>query len=161
MKKLFKRLTALALAVVLSAQVAPLAFASWAIGSELVDRTVTLAPGATLTTQSLWSASKSDLRTEHYITYTPGGEVTPVVFSGTYVASTNTVAAAAAQLEAQGRRVVAAVNGGFFNGDGTIVGMLMTGGVVRSLDVNNYAMVGFTADGHAFIDESWPTRSAS
>ena len=161
MKKLFKRLTALALAVVLSAQVAPPAFASWAIGSELVDRTVTLAPGATLTAQSLWSASKSDLRTEHYITYTPGGEVTPVVFSGTYVASTNTVAAAAAQLEAQGRRVVAAVNGGFFNSDGTIVGMLMTGGVVRALDVNNYAMVGFTADGHVFIDESWPTRSAS
>ena len=161
MKKFSKRLAAFALALLILTQAGQTASASWAIGSELIDRTVTLAPGTRLTTQSLWSASKSDLRTEHYITYTPGGEVVPVVYSGTYVASTNTVAAAASQLEAQGYRVAAAVNGGFFNNDGTIVGMLMTDGVVRSLDVVNYAMVGFTADGNVFIDESWPARSAA
>lgn len=161
MKKFSKRLTAFALALLILTHAGQTASASWAIGSELVDRTVTLAPGTRLTTQSLWSASKSDLRTEHYITYTSGGEVVPVIYSGTYVASTNTVTAAASQLEAQGYRVAAAVNGGFFNSDGTIVGMLMTGGIIRSLDVVNYAMVGFTADGSVFIDESWPARSAA
>ena len=78
-----------------------------------------------------------------------------------YVASTNTVHSAAAQLEAQGWRVAAAINGGFFNADGTIVGMLMTDGVLRALDVANYTLLGFTADGRVFIDESKPTVSAA
>lgn len=161
MKKFTKRFAALALALVLAVGAGQTAFASWALGTELVDRTVTLASGAALTSQSLWSASKSDLRTEHYVTYTPGGGVRPVVFSGTYVASTNTVAAAAAQVEAQGYRVAAAVNGGFFNTDGTIVGMLVTDGVVRSLDVQNYTLLGFTNDGQVFIDESAVTKKVA
>ncbi len=162
MKKFGRRLAALGLALTLAvAGAGQAAYASWALGEELTDRTVTLAQGATLTTQKLWSASKSDLRTEHYVTYTPGGPVKPVIFSGTYVASTNTVSAAAAQWEAQGYRVAAAVNGGFFNTDGTIVGMLVTDGVVRSLDVDNYTMLGFTNDGRVFIDESRPTAAIS
>ena len=161
MKKISRRLTALALALVLAAGTVQTAFASWALGEEKTERTIPLAEGASFTTQSLWSASKSDLRTENYITYTPGGAVKPVVFSGTYVASTNSVSTAAAQLEAQGYRVAAAVNGGFFNTDGTIVGMLVTDGVVRSLDVQNYTMLGFTNDGQVFIDESAVTKNVS
>lgn len=154
MNKTGRRLTALALAFVLALGMGQTGYASWALGEEKVEQTVPLAQGVTLTSQSLWSASKSDLRTEHYITYTPGGAVKPVVYSGSYVASTNTVSAAAAQLQAQGYRVTAAINGGFFNTDGTIVGMLVTDGVVRSLDVENYTMLGFTGDGQVFIDES-------
>ena len=163
MKRYGKRCAALALALTMALLCAlpQPALASWALGEELMERTVELASGAALTGQSLWSASRSDLRTEHYITYTPGGAVKPVVFSGTYVASTNTVASAAAQMEAQGWRVVAAINGGFFNSDGTIVGMLMTDGVVRALDVFNYAMLGFTRDGQVFIDESAPVLTAA
>ena len=161
MKKFGKRFAALALALALAVGAGQTAFASWALGTELVDRTVTLAPGTALTSQSLWSASKSDLRTEHYITYTPGGQVKPVIFSGNYVASTNTVATAAAQLKAQGYRVVAAVNGGWFNTDGTIVGALVTDGVVRSLDVQNYTLLGITNDGQVFIDESTLTKKVS
>lgn len=161
MKKFTRRCAALALAAALAATLCAPASASWALGTELTGRTVELAPGAALTSQSLWSASKEDLRTEHYVTYTPGSPLTPVVFSGTYVASTNTVQDAAAQLEAQGWRVAAAINGGFFNADGTIVGMLMTDGVVRALDVANYTMLGFTGDGRVFLDESKPTISAA
>ena len=162
MKKYARRVTALALALALAAGAAgQTAFASWALGTELVGRTTELAEGVSLTALKLWSASKSDLRTENYITYTPGGGVAPVVYSGTYVASRNTVAAAAAALEDQGYRVVAGVNGGFFNSDGTIVGMLMTGGVVRSLDVYNFALLGFTWDGQVFIDESRITKTVS
>jgi len=161
MKKFGRRCAALALAAALAVPLAQPALASYALGTELSEQSVPLGTGTTLTSQSLWSASKSDLRTEHYVTYSPNGTVKPVVFSGTYVASTNTVQTAAAQLEEQGWRVAAAINGGFFNSDGTIVGMLMTDGVVRALDVNNYALLGFTNDGKVFIDESKPVMSAS
>ena len=162
MKQFAKRLTALALVLLLTAGAGGgTAFASWALGEELTDRTTALAEGVTLTNQALWSTSKGDLRTENYITYTPGSGVTPMVYSGTYVTSWNTVAAAAADLEKQGYRVIAGVNGGFFNGDGTIVGMLMTEGVVRALDMNNWAMLGFTRDGQVFIDESPITKTVS
>lgn len=161
MKKFGRRLTALALAAVLTVGAAQTALASWALGSELVARTTQLAEGTALTSQYLWSASKSDLRTEHYVTYDPTSGVKPVVFSGNYVASTNTAGTAAAQLEAQGYRVAAAINGGWFNTDGTIVGMLVTDGVVRSLDVENYTLLGFTGDGQVFIDESVISKSVS
>lgn len=162
MKKTGRRLTALALAFVLAFGMGQMtAFASWALGTELVERTIPLAEGVSYTNQSLWSSSRNDLRTENYITYTPGGEIKPVVFSGNYVASTNSVASAAAQMEAQGYRVAAAINGGFFNTDGTIVGMLVTDGVVRSLDVENYTMLGFTNDGGVFIDESPVVKKVS
>ena len=162
MKKIVRRLTALTLALVLATGTAgQTAFASWALGEELTERTVPLAEGVTLTSQSLWSTSKSDLRTEHYLTYTAGGSVKPVVYSGNYVVSVSTVANAAAQLMEQGYRVVAAINGGFFNGDGSVVGLLMTDGVIRSLDVENYALLGFTGDGEIFIDESPVTREVS
>ena len=161
MKNFRKRCAALALAAALAFSLAQPALASYALGTELSEQSTPLGTGATLTTQSLWSASKSDLRTEHYVTYTPNATVKPVVFSGTYVASTNTVQSAASQLESQGLRVAAALNGGFFNTDGTIVGMLMTDGVVRSLDVDNYTLLGFTNDGRVFIDESKPVMLAS
>lgn len=163
MKKIGRRLAALTLALLMTAQLGQTARASWALGSELVERSVTLAENLVLTAQSLWSASKSDLRTEHYITYTPNSDsaVRPVVYSGAYAASVNPVTTAVTAWENHGYRVLAALNGGFFNSDGTVVGMLMTDGVVRSLDVENYSMVGFTDDGEVFIDESWPTRAAA
>lgn len=161
MKKFGRRCAALTLAAALAFSLAQPALASYALGTELSEWSTPLGTGTTLTSQNLWSASRSDLRTEHYVTYTPNTTVKPVVFSGTYVASTNTVQTAAAQLESQGYRVAAAINGGFFNTDGTIVGMLMTDGVVRALDVDNYTLLGFTSDGKVFIDESKPTMSAS
>ena len=161
MKKYGRQCAELILTLALALSLTQPALASYALGSELVEETVNLGTGTTLTTQSLWSASRSDLRTEHYVTYTPNTTVKPVVFSGTYVASTNTVATAASQWEEQGYRVTAAINGGFFNTDGTIVGMLMTDGIVRSLDVESYTLLGFTNDGQVFIDESRPTGTLS
>ncbi len=162
MKKARKRVTAVLLATAMTAALAvgQLAFASPALGTELVDQMTELAPGVTLVDGSLWSATFTDLRSEHYVTYTPGSGVDVMLFSGTYVASTNTVASAAAQMEAEGYRVVAGVNGGFFNNDGTIVGMLLTDGVLRSVDVLNYTLVGIREDGSVFVDESKITKKA-
>lgn len=161
MKKYGRRCAALIVALALICALTPPALASYALGTELSEWSTPLGTGTTLTSQSLWSASRSDLRTEHYVTYSPNATVKPVVFSGTYVASTNSVETAAAQLESQGYRVAAAINGGFFNTDGTVVGMLMTDGVVRSLDVENYTMLGFTNDGKVFLDESRPVVTAA
>lgn len=161
MKKFGKRCMALALTLALTISLAQPVCASYALGTEVSEWGTPLGTGTTLTSQSLWSATKSDLRTEHYVTYTPNSTVKPVVFSGTYVASTNTVQTAAAQLEGQGFRVAAAINGGFFNTDGTIVGMLMTDSIVRALDVDNYTLLGFTNDGRVFIDESKPSMTAA
>lgn len=154
MKNIAKRLAALALVLALAAgMLEQTALASAALGAGLVDRTAELAEGVFWTAQSLWSESRSDLRTENYITYIPGNGVMPIIYNGSYVASWSTVTAAAAALEEQGYRVIAGINGGFFNGDSTIVGILMTEGVVRSLDLYNGTLLGFTWDGQVFIDE--------
>lgn len=158
MKRILKRGLALCLAAVLCI---PSAFASDALGSDRVGRTVPLSTGTEVTANSLWSATYSDLRTEHYITCAPGSAVTPVVWHGSAMTNTTTLSAAAAQLEAQGYRVVAGINGGFFNTDGTNVGLLMSEGVIRSLDTFNYYMVGFRADGTLFVDSSQVYKSVS
>ena len=162
MKKIARRLAALALVLALAAAaLGRTALASSALGSELVDRTVKLAEGVSWTAQRLWSGSKDDSVAENYITYTPGSGVTPMVYNGTYVASRSSVMAAAAELEKQGHRVIAGINGGFFNSDGTIAGILVTDGVVRSLDLYNGTLLGFTRDGRVFIDESKITKTVS
>ena len=158
MKRFLKRGLALCLAAALCI---PSVFASDALGSDRVGRTVPLSAGAEVTANSLWSATYSDLRTEHYITYSPNAAVTPVVWHGSTMTNTTTLSAAAAQLEAQGLRVVAGINGGFFNTDGTNVGLLMSGGVIRSMDAHNYYMVGFRADGTLFVDSSQVSKTVS
>lgn len=156
MKKILKRGLALCLALALA--VAP-ALASDALGTELKGRTIPLAQGAAVTDNSLWSATYSDLRTERYITYQPNSTVTPVVWYGSVISSTGRLTAAAESLAAQGYRVVAGINGGFYNSDGTAVGLVLTDGVIRSLDQWNYSMVGMCADGTIFIDKSTITKT--
>ena len=156
MKRYVKRGVLFLLALVLAM---PQVLASDALGSDRKGRTTELTAGVTVTDNSLWSATYSDLRTEHYITYRPGSAVTPVVVYGSKVSDSNTLSSAAAKLEAQGYRVVGGINGGFFNTDGTTVGLLMTDGIIRSLDEHNYDMVGFAADGTAFVDSSQITKT--
>jgi exopolysaccharide biosynthesis protein len=158
MKKILKRGLALCLALCL---IVPQVFASDALGSDRYGRTVELAAGTTVTENSLWSATYSDLRTERYVTYTPSSSVTPVVWYGSTVVGTAKLTTAAARLEAQGYRVVAGINGGFFNSDGTAVGLVMSDGVIRRLNAWNGYMVGFGADGSVFIDGSSLTEMVS
>ena len=158
MKRTIKR--GLALCLVLALAMGQ-TLASEALGSDLLGRTVQLAAGTTVTDGSLWSATYSDLRTEHYITYAPNSGVAPLIWYGDTVSSTAKLTDAARSLAQQGYRVVAGVNGGFFNTDGTAVGLLITDGVIRSLDQYNYKMAGICADGSVFIDGSTISKTVS
>ena len=113
MKRFGIRATALTLAALVG--LSPMASASVALGDELHSGTVELAPGSELIRQVFWSNSKSDLRTERYITYTPGQGVYPVVVYGDKLLSKQTLSTMAQTLEAQGHRVVGGVNGDFFD----------------------------------------------
>jgi hypothetical protein len=158
MKRMIKR--GLTLCLVLALALGQ-TLASEALGSDLLSREVQLAAGTAVTDGSLWSATYSDLRTEHYITYTPNSGVAPLIWYGDTVSSTAKLTDAAQSLAQQGYRVVAGVNGGFFNTDGTAVGLLITDGVIRSLDQYNYKMAGICADGSVFIDSSTISKTAS
>ena len=90
-------------------------------------------------------------RTENLITYTPNEDVTPIVTYGSVLTSRNTVSSAAKTLESQGYRVVAGINGDFYNvGNGLPIGIVITEGQLRSTD-GGYHAIGFRADGTAVI----------
>ena len=84
MKPILRRAAAL---VLCAALLIPTALASDALGSTIYDYTLDICDGTTLTREVMWSASKSDLRTENYVTYTPSGSISPVVSYGTSVVS--------------------------------------------------------------------------
>ena len=149
MKRFGIRATALALAVLVG--LSPAASASIALGDELHGGTVSLAPGTDLVEQVFWSNSKSDLRTERYISYSPADGVYPVVVYGDKLLSRQDLSAMAKSLEAQGLRVLGGVNGDFFDlSTGNALGVIISDGVLRTTSGGYYA-VGFRADGTAFI----------
>lgn len=152
MRQFGMRATALALAALLG--LSPMAAASQALGDELHSGTVGLAPGSDLIRQVFWSNSRSDLRTERYITYTPGTGVSPLVVYGDTVLSKQTLSTMAKNLEAQGYRVIGGVNGDFFDmSTGNPLGVIISDGVLRTTSGGFYA-VGFRDDGSAFV--GWP-----
>lgn len=148
MKQRFRRVAALLLSAAL---LCGSALGSNALGDELHGYSTPLAEGATLRTQLFWSASKSDLRQENYITYQPNSSISPKVAYGSSVLSTNTVATMATQLESQGKRVLSGMNGDYFvMGAGDPLGIVITDGILRS-SASSFDAVGFYPDGSAFI----------
>ena len=107
MKQFGIRATALALAVLIG--ISPVASASVALGDDLHSGTVELAPGTDLVRQAFWSNSRSDLRQENYLVYTPADGVYPVVVYGDKLLSRQDLSAMARSLESQGLRVPGAV----------------------------------------------------
>ncbi len=150
MKTLFRKLISTALAAALVA--APLyAAASEALGHDLFATSTALNRRTELATGTFWSDSQSDLRKENYIVYTPNSSVTPIVTYGSATTSLSTVPAMAKELEARGYRVVAGINGDYYDvGNGVPLGTVMTNGVLQSALSVNYA-IGFCADGSAVL----------
>lgn len=163
MRQLKRRAAALGLALALT--LVPPASASEAMGHEIQGGTVKLSVGTSLTKQIFWSDTYSDLRTERYFTYTPSSSVTPTVAYGDKVLTRATLAAMAQTLESGGRRVVGGVNGDLYVlATGVPLGVVVTGGVVRSLpgsDNFGYYAVGFRSDGTAFVGQPGLTATVT
>ena len=151
MKALSRKCTAFLLSLTLLLTLAPTALASEALGDDLDLRSTTLNHGTELGEGTFWSNTFSDLRQENYVVYTPNTSVTPIVTYGDYTTATSTVSAAAKRLEEQGLRVVAGINGDYYDTlNGAPLGTVMTDGVLRVASASNYA-VGFRADGTAIL----------
>ena len=154
MKPMFHKTLALALAAALLAGGFFPARASDALGHDLAAQNTALHEGVTLAGGTFWSDSHTDLRQENYVVYAPNTRVTPVVTYGETSRALTTVSAAARTLEAQGLRVVAGVNGDYYDTkNGLPIGSTMAGGVLRNMSGDPYCAVGFRADGTAVIGD--------
>lgn len=143
MKHFSQKLLSLLLVPVLACSLALPAAASDALGEDLTAQNTLLNQETELSTNVFWSTAYSDLRTENVVTYTPNEDVTPIVTYGSVLTSRNTPSSMASKLESQGYRVVAGINGDFYNtSTGLPIGMVITEGELRSSDGGYYA-IGF------------------
>ena len=85
MKTWMKRAAASALALVMAGSGA--ASASVALGHDLHSGGVALSVGTGVDFGIFWSDTYSDLRTEHYLSYTPNSDVHPVLAYGKSITS--------------------------------------------------------------------------
>ena len=153
MKHFLQKPLSLLMALSLAAALTVPAAASDALGNDLTSRDTLLNEKTQLSTNVFWSSSSSDLRTENLITYMPNKAVTPIVTFGDVLTDKSKVSTMAKQLEEQGYRVVAGINGDFYNvGTGLPIGIVVTNGLLRSSDAGYYA-VGGRQDGPAVLGQ--------
>lgn len=151
MKQVSRKFLSLFLALALLGSLSLPAAASEALGEDLTAKDTLLHEETQLSTNVFWSTAYSDLRTENLITYAPNGDVTPIVTYGEVLTDRSKVSDVAKTLEDQGYRVVAGINGDFYNvGNGLPIGIVVTEGQLRSSDAGYYA-IGFRADGTAVL----------
>ena len=161
MKHRIRKLTSLLLSLSLISALTLPAAASNALGEDLSAKDTLLHQETQLSTNVFWSTTYSDLRTENLITYTPNKAVTPIVTYGDALTDRSSVADTAALLEDAGYRVVAGINGDFYNvSTGLPIGMVVTEGLLRSSDAGYYA-IGFRADGSAILGKPGVKVSAN
>ena len=160
MKQFLRRGAALGLALAMTVTAAS---ASQALGWDLHTGTAPISVGTTLTTNYFWSDTYSDLRTEHYVTYTPSTDVTATVAYGTKVTDRVTLTGMAQQLESQGKRVVSGLNGDWYVlSTGAPTGLVVTDGVVRATGYYSSTWaIGFYDDGTAFIAQNGLSMSVT
>ena len=151
MKNRIRKMTSLLLSFSLLGALSLPAAASEALGEDLSAKDTVIHEETQLSTNVFWSTAYSDLRTENLITYSPNKTVTPIVTYGGVLTDRSSVADTANALEGEGYRVVAGINGDFYNvSTGLPIGLVITDGVLRSSDAGYYA-IGFRADGTAVL----------
>jgi len=160
MKRIFPRALSLLLSLsLLAALTVSPALASEAMGDDLTVTDTLLNRETQLSTNVFWSSVSSDYRTENLITYTPNASVTPIVTYGGVLTDRSSVSNTAKALEEQGWRVVAGINGDFYNvNNGLPIGIVVTQGQLRSSD-GGYHAIGFRADGTAVLGKPAVTMS--
>ena len=161
MKRIFPRGLSLLLTLSLLAALAVPALASEAMGDDLTATDTLLNRETQLSTNVFWSSVSTDYRTENLITYTPNSSVTPIVTYGGALTDRSSVSNTAKALEEQGWRVVAGINGDFYNvNNGLPIGIVATQGQLRSSD-GGYHAIGFRADGTAILGKPSVSMTAS
>ena len=151
MRPNLRKLLSAALAAALLIGALPV-YASDALGHDLAERDTELHAGTELAAGTFWSDSSSDFRRENYVVYTPSMRVTPIVTYGDTTCALTTTPAVARELEEQGWRVIAGINGDYYGvAHGVPLGSTMTDGVLRNVNHDPYYAVGFRADGTALI----------
>ncbi|MCI9579505.1 MAG: surface layer protein [Oscillibacter sp.] len=160
MKQVFPRALSLLLALsLLAASAVSPAQASEAMGDDLIAADTLLNRETQLSTNVFWSTVSSDYRTENLITYVPNASVTPIVTYGGVLTDRSSVSNTAKALEEQGHRVVAGINGDFYNvNNGLPIGIVVTQGQLRSSD-GGYHAIGFRSDGTAILGKPAVTMS--
>ena len=127
------------------------ALASDAMGSDVLLADAQLSFGTKLAKGVFWSSAYSDLRQEHYISYTPNKTVLPVVSYGNKITSKSTLTTSARAVEKDGSQVVAGINGDYYVvNTGVPLGIVVTEGALRS-SASYLSAIGFLDDGTAFI----------
>lgn len=151
MRKLLRSTLSCLLALLLTFPLAISAAASEALGEDLTKKDTLINEATTLSSNVFWSRAYSDFRTENLITYKPNSSVQPLVTYGGILTGRSTISAAAKALEANGYRVVAGMNGDFYNtSSGLPCGLVISQGNLKSTDAGYYA-IGFHADGTAVL----------
>lgn len=148
-----KRAVSLILTVLMALTLIPgSAFAySDAYGSEVWQEETDIYGGVTLSDNTYWSHYYNQLRHEYFVTVDPASNVEPVVVYGESACDRLTASAAAELYEAQGWRVVAGINGDFYDtATGYPLGVTISDGKIISGSNDNYAL-GFRSDGSAII----------
>ena len=121
----------------------PAAAESSVCGRAVDGYTVALAHGAALTETTYWTGG--DLRTEHFVTCAPSDALRLSATSWDTLCATGT--AEEMETAAGGRRLIAAVNAGYFTfATKEPVGLVVRDGVLRASGDGVYA-IGFGADG--------------
>ncbi len=157
MKAFPRRLLALTLALALLLSVS--ANASFALGDDLFQKETQLHNGVTLSTNTFWGNSISNFREENFVTYSPSSFVTPVVHYGESVTALTKVSTVA-QTYSNDYRVVAAINGDYFNtSNGAPIGLVVTDGILRTGTQSYSYAVGFYPDGTAIMGKPALTYS--
>ena len=124
-----------------------------AYGSEVWQEDTALHHGVTLSDNIYWSHYYEQLRHEYFVTVEPGNAVTPLVAYGDAVCSRLSASEAAEYYEAQGWRVVAGINGDFYDtATGYPLGVMISDGEILSGAGSNYAL-GFYPDGSVILGE--------
>ena len=151
MNKFLRKSLSLILTLALMTALAVPAFASEALGEDLTSKDTEVSKSTVLSTNVFWSTAYSDLRTENVVTYMPNSLVRPLVTYGGILTGCSTVSATAKVLEANGYRVIAGMNGDFYNtSTGLPIGLVISDGSLKSTDGGYYA-IGFKADGSAVL----------
>ena len=119
------------------------------LGEPIGGYAAALVQGAELARGVYWTGG--DYRTENYIERAPASGVYPIAAGWDTLSSRGSLFEMAERLEAEGKHVLAGVNGDFFNmRSGVPVGVVIENGLLRA-SCDGLAAVGFLPDGSTVI----------